>query len=156
MNDPTVGLSWERDFPVGKRAELRHTFTVEEVRQFADVTGDMNPLHVDPELAAKGRFGQPVVHGLFTAALFSRLLATDLPGPGTIYLKQRLRFARPVFFNQEVVASVEILRRSPRRRLLWLATRCYDTAGRLVVDGEAEVLYEGDAFSASHAATNMP
>jgi acyl dehydratase len=139
---PEAAGGFERRFPIGRRAEIRHVFTLDQVRQFAAVTGDHNPLHVDPARAARGRFGRPVVHGMFTAALFSRLLATELPGPGAIYLAQRLTFRRPVYLDEPVTVSVTVTRRSPRRRVLWLATRCEDAAGRLQVEGEAQVLFE--------------
>jgi 3-hydroxybutyryl-CoA dehydratase len=135
---------WLERYPVGRRAEVRHTFRMADVQAYAALTGDMNPLHVDPAAAARGRFGRPVVHGMLTASLFSRLLAMDVPGPGTIYLRQSLRFARPVWPDEEVTASVAILRRSPRRRLIWLRTVCADQDGRALVEGEALVLKEDD------------
>ncbi len=135
---------WLERYPVGRRAEVRHVFRMEDVLAYAAVTGDHNPLHVDPDAAARGRFGRPVVHGMLTASLFSRLLATDLPGPGTIYLRQSLRFARPVWPDREVVASVTIVRRSAHRRFIWLRTVCEDLTGRTLVEGEALVLKEED------------
>jgi acyl dehydratase len=136
--------SWLERYPVGRRAELRRVFHQDEVEAFARLTGDLNPLHIDPQAAARGRFGRPVVHGLFTASLFSRLLAMELPGPGSIYLRQSLRFARPVWPGVEVTASVTIVRRSLRRHLLWLETLCVDGDGRVLVEGEALVLKEED------------
>lgn len=135
---------WLERYPVGRRAELRHTFRQDDVLAYAGLTGDMNPLHIDARAASRGRFGRPVVHGMLTASLFSRLLAMDLPGPGTIYLRQSLRFARPVWPGEEVVASVTIARRSSRRRFIWLRTLCEDADGRALVEGEALVLKEDD------------
>ncbi len=135
---------WLGRYPIGRRAELRHTFGQAEVDAYSRLTGDMNPLHVDADAAARGRFGRPVVHGMLTASLFSRLLAMELPGPGTIYLRQSLRFARPVFPGQEVLASVTVARRSVRRRFIWLRTLCQDAEGRTLVEGEALVLKEED------------
>lgn len=135
---------WLERYPIGRRAELRHTFRPVDVEAYARLTGDMNPLHVDAEIAARGRFGRPVVHGMLTASLFSRLLAMELPGPGTIYLRQSLRFARPVWPGEEVVASVTIARRSARRHFIWLDTRCRDGRDRTLVEGEALVLKEDD------------
>lgn len=135
---------WLERYPIGRRAELRHTFRPADVEAYARLTGDMNPLHLDAAAAARGRFGRPVVHGMLTASLFSRLLAMELPGPGTIYLRQSLRFARPVWPNEEVVASVTIARRSVRRRFIWLHAQCQDGCGRTLVEGEALVLKEDD------------
>ena len=133
---------WLTRYPVGRRAELRHIFSQDDVDAFAQLTGDKNPLHIDPEAARRGRFGQTVVHGMLTASLFSRLLAMDLPGPGTIYLRQSLRFARPVPPGLLVLASVTVVRRSARRRMLWLRTECTDPTGHVLVEGEAQVLKE--------------
>jgi 3-hydroxybutyryl-CoA dehydratase len=127
---------------LGRRVELRRSFSLNEVEAFAALSGDRNPLHLDPILAQRSRFGRPVVPGMFSAAIFSGLLATELPGPGTIYLKQHLRFVRPIYLETPVLFSVEVIRRSPRRRVAWLATQCHDLEGHLLVDGAAEVLVE--------------
>lgn len=133
---------WLDRYPLGTRAEARHVFTQADVDAYARLTGDLNPLHIDPDAAAKGRFGRTVVHGMLTASLFSRLLAMEVPGPGTIYIRQSLRFARPVLPDREIVASVTIVRRSPRRHMLWLRTVCEDLGRGVLVEGEAQVLKE--------------
>lgn len=133
---------WLARYPVGLRAELRHTFSQADVDAYAELTGDKNPLHIDPAAAGRGRFRRTVVHGMLSASLFSRLLAMEVPGPGTIYLRQSLRFARPVLPGQPVVASVTVVRRSPRRQMLWLRTVCSDEAARILLEGEAQVLKE--------------
>lgn len=144
---------WLCQYPVGRRAEVRHTFTQTDVDAFARLTGDLNPLHIDPAAASRGRFGRTVVHGMLTASLFSRLLAMELPGPGTIYLRQSLRFARPVVPGQEVTATVTVVRRSARRHMLWLQTLCVDGDGRVLVEGEAQVLKEEDSIAPPTAGT---
>lgn len=124
---------------VGSRAE--RTFPVDEARieAFADVSGDRNPVHLDDAYAAGTRFGGRVAHGMLTAAFFSALLADDLPGPGTIYLGQTLRFAAPVRPGDAVRCEVEVTALDDARGRATLATRAY-VGDTLVADGEAKVL----------------
>jgi 3-hydroxybutyryl-CoA dehydratase len=124
---------------VGSRAE--RTFHVDDARieAFADVSGDRNPVHLDEAYAAGTRFGGRVAHGMLTAAFFSGLLANDLPGPGTIYLGQTLRFTAPVRPGDDVRCEVEVTAADAARGRATLATRAY-VGDTLVADGEAKVL----------------
>jgi 3-hydroxybutyryl-CoA dehydratase len=124
---------------VGSRAE--RTFHVDDaaIRAFADVSGDRNPVHLDDEFAAATPFGGRVAHGMLTAAFFSGLLANDVPGPGTIYLGQRLRFTAPVRPGDDVRCEVEVTALDEGRGRATLATRAY-VGETQVVDGEATVL----------------
>jgi 3-hydroxybutyryl-CoA dehydratase len=124
---------------VGSRAE--RTFHVDDARieAFADVSGDRNPVHLDDAFAAGTRFGGRVAHGMLTAAFFSGLLANDLPGPGTIYLAQTLRFTAPVRPGDDVRCEVEVTAVDEARGRATLATRAH-VGQTLVADGEARVL----------------
>lgn len=125
---------------VGARATALHTFTSDNVIAFAALSGDHNPVHLDPAFAATTPFGRPIVHGMFVASLFSRLLAEDLPGAGTIYLSQSLTFRRPVYVGSTVEASVEVVSVDADRRRVTLATAVTDDSGEMCVRGEAMVL----------------
>jgi len=129
---------------VGSRAE--RTFHVDDARieAFADVSGDRNPVHLDDAYAAGTRFGGRVAHGMLTAAFFSGLLANDLPGPGTIYLGQQLRFTAPVRPGDDVRCEVEVTAWDEGRRRATLATRAW-VGETQVVDGEASVLVPAGA-----------
>jgi len=124
---------------VGSRAE--RTFHVDDARieAFADVSGDHNPVHLDDAYAAGTRFGGRVAHGMLTAAFFSSLLASGLPGPGTIYLGQTLRFTAPVRPGDDVRCEVVVTALDATRRRATLATRAY-VGDTQVADGEATVL----------------
>lgn len=128
------------DFSVGQYAETQRTFTEADVMAFADVTGDHNPVHIDAEAAAKSPFGERIVHGIFTASLLSALAATELPGPGTIYLAQTLEFKRPVKLGDTVTARVEITAIDVAKRRLTMATTIRNQLGKVVLDGEATLL----------------
>ncbi|HUO87272.1 MAG TPA: MaoC family dehydratase [Thermoanaerobaculia bacterium] len=124
---------------VGARASLRHTFRREDVAAFAELSGDRNPIHLDDDAARAAGFAGVVVHGALVAGLFSRLLGMDLPGAGTVYLGQELRFRRPVHPGDEVVAEVEVLSCREDKPILELATRA-SAGGEPAVEGRATVL----------------
>lgn len=125
---------------VGDKASRTKTFTDEDVRGFAQVTGDTNPLHLDDEYAAQTRFGRRLVHGMLTAGLVSATLANDLPGEGTVYMSQTLQFKAPVFIGDTITATVEVTAYRPERGIATLATTCVNQDGTVVLQGEAVVL----------------
>ena len=84
-------------------------FTQEKVQQFADVTGDNNPIHVDAAYASTTPFGKPIVHGFFAGSVFSKVFGTIWPGEGTIYLYQEMSFRAPVFVEQDYIAKFEVI-----------------------------------------------
>lgn len=124
---------------VGATAQLTRFFSKADVQQFALLTGDFNPLHLDDEYARQTRFGACIVHGMLHAGLISAVLATVLPGPGTIYLRQELIFLAPIFVNESVTASVEILEVRPDEKRVRLRTCCTKENGELAINGEALV-----------------
>ncbi len=128
------------ELEVGMTAELARTITAADIDDFARVTGDHNPVHVDEEVARASRFGGRIAHGILTAGLVSAVLGTRLPGPGSIYLSQTLRFTRPVPVGATITATVEVIELDPERRRARLATTCTDQEGQTVLDGEALLL----------------
>lgn len=123
----------------GMSASRTKTFTDEDVRTFADLTGDTNPVHLDSTYAATTVFGQRIVHGILTAALISAVLANDLPGPGTIYLGQNLKFKKPVFIGDTITATVKIAQVRAEKSIVTFETTCTNQNGELVIEGEATV-----------------
>lgn len=128
------------DLQAGQTAEFSKTVTEADVVLFAGVTGDFNPAHLDAVYAAKSAFGGRIAHGMLTASFISTVLAMRLPGPGTIYLSQNLRFLRPVKIGDTVTARVEVAEVIPARRRVRLLTTCSNQEGERVIDGEALVL----------------
>lgn len=129
----------KKNLKVGNRASLSKVFTEEDVIQFANISTDTNPIHLDKNFAADSVFGQRVVHGMLIASLFSALVGVKLPGEGTIYLGQSLNFKAPVFIGEQVTASVEIVKIREDKPIVTLRTLCINSEGRTVVDGEAVV-----------------
>lgn len=128
------------EMEVGMTAELDRTVTGRDIDEFARLTGDTNPVHVDEEAARASRFGERIAHGMLTAGLVSAVLGTRLPGPGAIYLGQTLRFTRPVPIGATITARVEVIEVVPEKGRVRLATTCTDQEGRTVLDGEASLL----------------
>ena len=124
------------DLTIGMSAEYRRAISDEEMRLFADLTGDTNPLHFDDDFAAQSRFGGRIVHGMCTASFISTVIGTRMPGPGSIYLSQTLRFTAPVRPGDEVVARAVVDRLIPERRRVEFETTC-SVGERIVLTGRA-------------------
>ena len=124
----------------GDEASRSLTISDDTVRAFAEVTGDTNPVHLDDEYAAGTRFGRRIAHGMIAAGVVSATLANDLPGPGTVYLNQTLKFRLPVYPGDTITATVEVLSVRPDKPIVTLATVCTNQDGEVVLEGEAVVL----------------
>ncbi|MBZ0291980.1 MAG: MaoC family dehydratase [Anaerolineae bacterium] len=125
---------------IGDRASRTKTIEDKDIRQFAEVSGDTNSVHLDDEAAAKSVFGRRVAHGMLTASLISAVLGNELPGVGSIYMGQELRFKAPVFIGDTITASVEVTNIREDKGIITLRTICTNQDGKIVVDGEATVL----------------
>jgi 3-hydroxybutyryl-CoA dehydratase len=130
---------------IGTRAKRTRTITDADIVRFADVSGDHNPLHLNAAYAAQTLFGERVAHGMLTASMISAILGNDLPGPGTIYLGQTLKFLGAVHIGDTVTASVEVIGVREDKRLLTLRTDCINQDGAVVLTGEATVKYSKEA-----------
>jgi phosphate acetyltransferase len=130
---------------VGDSAALERAVTENDIELFALVSGDVNPAHLDAEFAAKDIFGKPVAHGMWTASLVSAVLGTTLPGPGCIYLGQTIAFTKPVFPGDTVTATVTVLEKQDKKRLVRLETVCTNQDGETVLKGEATVIAPKDS-----------
>ncbi len=126
------------EIAVGMTASTGKTITEADILLYAAVSTDTNPTHLNAEFAAVGPFRERVAHGMLTAGLISAVLGTQLPGPGTIYLGQTLRFRGPVKIGDTVVATVEVTDVNTEKKRAVLKTVC-TVAGRTVIEGEATV-----------------
>ena len=124
---------------VGDKATLSKAFTESEVEHFAKISLDDNPIHLDREYAESTVFGQPVVHGILVASLLSGLMGGKFPGHGTVYLGQTLRFMAPVYVDEEVEASVEVIKIREDKPIITLKTQCVKSDGTIALEGEAVV-----------------
>jgi len=124
---------------IGDRAAFSKTISESDVYLFAGITGDFNPAHINEAYAEKTLFKTRVAHGMLSAGFISAILGTHLPGPGTIYLKQSLRFKTPVLIGDTITASVEIVEIKEKKNMILLKTVCENQDGKIVLDGEALV-----------------
>lgn len=127
----------KRELKVGDTASITRLFTDEDVRLYADLSTDHNPVHLDEDFAKQTQFGQRIVHGMLVSSLFSALLGEHLPGHGTIYMSQNIQFKVPVYLNTPVIATVEIVNIREGKPIVTLQTTCVDEIGKLLVTGEA-------------------
>lgn len=128
---------------IGQSASLTKTISDSDVRTFAAISGDHNPLHLDDEYAATTVFGRRIAHGSLTSALISAVLGEKLPGLGTIYLSQQTQFRGPVYIGDTITARVEVVAYREDKRITTLKTDVINQDGKRVVTGEAVVIAPG-------------
>ena len=122
---------------VGQKATRSLTLGEEEVRTYAELTGDYNPLHFDESFAAKTRFKKLVVQGGLTTGLLHALVAMDMPGPGTVFLNQNWQFTAPVFIGDTITAEAEVLEVHETKPVTKLKIKVVRQTGEKVLEGEA-------------------
>lgn len=122
------------------KAELTKKITYEDIIKFSEVSEDRNPLHLDEEYAKKTIFKERIAHGMLSASLILAVLGNKLPGEGSIYLEQNLKFIKPVFLGDIITARVEIVEIKDKN--ITLETNCYNQNNIIVLSGKARILYQ--------------
>ena len=125
---------------IGQTSSFSKTITETDVYLFAGITGDFNPAHINAQYAANTQFKERIAHGMLSASLISTILGTSLPGKGTIYLGQQVKFLSPVRLGDTITATVKVKELVKEKNRVILHTFCANQEGDLVVDGEATVL----------------
>lgn len=128
------------EMKVGDSASFTKTVSEHDVYTYAGVSGDFNPAHVNEVEAQKSMFGTRIAHGMLSAGFISTVLGTQLPGPGTIYMGQELRFTKPVFFGDTITATVTVAELIPEKNRAILDTVCTNQNGDVVIKGKATVM----------------
>jgi len=121
---------------VGQKAGRSKTVTARDVELYAEITGDRNPLHFDPEFAAGTRFGRLVAQGGITSGMLNALVAMDLPGPGTVFMSQTLKYLAPTYLGDTLTAEVEVLSVKPDKPVCQLKATVTNQDGTVVLEGE--------------------
>lgn len=124
---------------IGDKASLARTISESDVYLYAGITGDLNPAHINEEESKKGVFKGRIAHGMLTAGLISAVLGTLLPGPGSIYLGQELKFLAPVRMGDTIRAEVEVVE-IIKGKIVKLKTNCINNKGEVVIEGYATIL----------------
>lgn len=133
-----TGYKFE-DLEIGMAHETVHTITADDIQRFAEVSGDHNPLHMSDEYAATTMFERRIAHGALTASYISGILGNNLPGPGAVFVGLNMRFRRPVYIGDTVIARAEIAEKIERGNRVVLKIECI-VDGKRVITGEAEVV----------------
>lgn len=129
------------DLKIGQKASVQKTFSAADVTAFAGISTDVNPIHMSDGYAKNTPFGQRIVHGILTSGLISAVLANKLPGPGTVYLGQELKFTAPVLLGDDITAECEIVELREDKKIVKLSTTCYNQDGKKVITGMATVMF---------------
>ncbi len=129
-----------KEMKIGDAVEFTKTITEADIYMFAGITGDVNPAHLNESYAKKTPFKKRIAHGMLTAGYISAILGNQLPGPGTIYLGQELKFMAPVFIGDTITVRVEVAELLPEKNRVRLKTTCTNQDGKLVLTGEALVM----------------
>ena len=132
-------LKEKEGLKLGDSAYFQKTISESDVYLFAGITGDLNPAHINNEEAKRSIFEKRVVHGILTAGLISAVIGMQLPGPGTIYLSQDLKFIEPVFIGDTIKASVSVIDIDKEKNIVTLLTTCYNQNNQIVIKGTAKV-----------------
>ncbi len=122
---------------IGDHASFSKTVSETDVYNFAGVTGDMNPVHINQEYALQTVFGKRIAHGIMAVGFISNVLGTQLPGPGVIYISQAVKFLKPIVIGDTITATVEVIQKDEKKNRVWLHTYCINQKNEIVVDGEA-------------------
>ena len=129
-----------QELKIGDSASMAKTISEADVYLFAGITGDHNPAHVNEQASSQTPFGGRIAHGILSAGLISAVLAMKLPGPGTIYLGQELKFTRPVRFGDTVTATCTVSEIRAEKNIVKLDTTCTNQHGEVVLQGMATVM----------------
>ncbi len=126
------------EITIGMSASYSQTLTDSDVKQFARVSGDHNPVHLDENYAENSRYKKRIAHGLLSASFFSALFGTKLPGKGCVYVGQNLNFKRPVYLGDTVTATVTVSSLDVLKKRVFFETKC-TVKNKVVIDGTAEI-----------------
>ena len=126
------------DMYVGMEVQSKRIIIEKDINDFAKISGDFNPIHIDDDYAKKSRYKKKIAHGLMSASFFSALFGTELPGNGCVYTSQSLKFKRPIFVGDEVNTLIKIKSIDKEKRKIIFTTQCI-VKSKIVIDGEAEI-----------------
>ncbi|MGM9931383.1 MaoC family dehydratase [Pradoshia sp.] len=128
------------NFTVGQQAACSKTITETDVVMFAGLSGDFNPIHIDSEYAKNTRFNERIAHGLLTSSLLSQLLGVHLPGKGSVYMEQTIKFKAPVYIGDTITATATVQEYIKEKRIIKLLTECQNQKEVTVLTGTAVMM----------------
>ncbi len=135
MQDKSISFE---QIKIDMSVSYSQTITDADVKSFADISSDYNPIHLDDEYASKSRYKKRITHGLISGSFFSGLFGTKLPGPGCVYVQQTFNFKRPVYLGDTVTATAKVTSIDSDKRRVFFDTTC-TVKNKVVIDGMAEL-----------------
>ena len=135
MQDKSISFE---QIKIDMSVSYSQTITDADVKSFAGISGDHNPVHVDHEYASKSRYKKRIAHGLISGSFFSALFGTKLPGPGCVYVQQTFNFKKPVYLGDTVTATAKVTSIDSDKRRVFFDTTC-TVKNKVVIDGMAEL-----------------
>lgn len=137
------------EITIGLQRQYSKTLTERDLQLFAETSGDHNPVHLDSAYAATTAFGERIAHGMWSGALISAAIATTLPGPGTVYRSQTLKFSKPVKLDDTITITLTVIDKKDRVKLVTIECEGRNQRDEIVVKGEAEVIAPTESLSFS-------
>lgn len=126
------------DIKIGMKVSYSQTITDADIKTYAGLSGDHNPVHVNQEYAEQSRYGKRLAHGMISIGFFSALFGMRLPGPGCVYVAQSMKFKRPVYIDDTVIAIAEVTCICLDKKRVFFSTNCY-VKNKIVISGDAEI-----------------
>jgi len=130
------------EIKINQTYETDKRITANMVESFAEITGDKNPIHLDEEFAAHTLFKKRIAHGMLSLSIISSILGMEFPGPGTIYMKQEVKFLKPIYVDEKITVKITVKDKIEEKFRLILTTQIIKEDGSLGIDGEALVLFK--------------
>jgi len=126
---------------LGKVVKFEKTFSLDDVIQFAKITEDNNPVHLDESYAKNTIFGTRIVHGMLVASMFSKIFGTIYPGEGCLYYGQNLEFRKPVYLDDTISAQATLIEFNEEKKIGTFKTEAFNSKGQLVINGTAKIVF---------------
>lgn len=130
------------DLKIGQYYEEQFIVTEEAGEQFAEISKDFNPIHLDEEYAKNTRYGKKIVHGMLVGGFISGVVGDKFPGHGSVYMGQDFWFKKPIFYNTKIKVRVEIVEINREKKRIYLKTVCENEKGEVLIEGNAKVMLE--------------
>ncbi len=127
-----------KELTVGDRGEVKKTITEQDVQKFAEISLDSNPIHLEEGFASKTMFKGKIVHGMLTASLISAAVGTKMPGPGSVWMSQTLKWLKPVRIGDTITAVAELVEKIEEKKHVIVKTTCLNQNGEVVAEGEGK------------------
>jgi len=125
------------EIEIGQKASITQEITEGNILIFAGATGDLNPVHINEDFAEKTKFTTRIAHGMLSVSLIAAVLGRKLPGEGSVYVSQDVKFKAPVFIGDIITAEVEVIAKDIERNRITLNTTCMNQSGQIVIEGQA-------------------